>query len=340
MKETFGYKPLSWELIELLTSGAPDFVAAEELIQRGADVNDQGNNKGENVLSDILWGYWQSFSEGNKSEECRACNETYDICSSYSENPIQGVGPAMISVIRFFLDHGFDVHRDDGRYGAQCLNALHLSSFDESMIEAAKILLDAGAQDIPVDDDPEDTPQESFIIEQSFQDTTQSNHYLGNIYEAVLQIFAAKEKGRPYTGIDWFRAAVGKRIDRVMADADPGTEVFYTAETDTYHHDNCFRCNLYFVFDGGFFLYEREASCYVDTCFPDTPLIDVSDSFPDVVGCTLDDITFSHHDFKKRNTKYGQPITILHLSNGKKLTFTINFGEEDRVNYCTYYYYS
>ena len=55
MENTHGYKPLSWELIKLLSQGPPDFAGAEKLIHQGADVNDQGEDKEENVLSRIMF---------------------------------------------------------------------------------------------------------------------------------------------------------------------------------------------------------------------------------------------------------------------------------------------
>ena len=52
----------------------------------------------------------------------------------------------MCAIIRFFLDHGFDVNKCDGCFGTQCLWALTPSTYDRYMIEATKILLDAGAK--------------------------------------------------------------------------------------------------------------------------------------------------------------------------------------------------
>ena len=56
MNAMYGYTPLSYALIELFESENPDFLTAEKLIQQGADVNDQGDDKSENVLSEILYG--------------------------------------------------------------------------------------------------------------------------------------------------------------------------------------------------------------------------------------------------------------------------------------------
>ena len=86
MDNTYGYKPQSYELINLFQSGAPDFEAAQELIQCGADVNDQGNDKGENVLSEILMGYWQSGFSDDIQEECNDCEGNATQCSCCEHN--------------------------------------------------------------------------------------------------------------------------------------------------------------------------------------------------------------------------------------------------------------
>ena len=340
MENTYGYKPLSYELITLLRSGAPDFAAAEELIRRGADVNDQGDNKGENVLSEILWGYWQTRTGDVERGECSSCDRNYEWCEGCPKSLNPDAGTSMLKVIRFFLAHGYDVGRNDGRHGAQCLNALHLSTFDHYMIDCLKLLLDAGAKNIPCTDDPESTPLEGFNAEQSFQDACEHNHRLGNIYEAAYRVLIAADEGHPYAGIDSFETAIGKRILYVMADGETDAPVFTSVYTEKSKHDNCFYCNLYLLFEGGFLVCEREASYYVDTCLPDAPLLDVSGRFPPLIGQTIDKVSFSHNDIAKERVHYGQPITTLHLSNGHKLNFTINFGEEDRDHYCSYFYFS
>lgn len=130
MKDIYGYQPLSYELIESFCSGAPNFDAAETLIRRGADVNDQGDDKHENVLSEILMGYWWSSTGDGVQEECYNCMCDNEYCSGCKHNLNPNIGESMIKIIQFFLDHGFDVNRNGGKYGTQCLYALKLSSFD------------------------------------------------------------------------------------------------------------------------------------------------------------------------------------------------------------------
>ncbi|MBQ9459736.1 MAG: hypothetical protein IJU66_07355 [Oscillospiraceae bacterium] len=341
MKNTYGYKPLSYELIDLFQSGAPDFAAAEDLIRRGADVNDQGDDKGENVLSEILMGYWwTSGTAGMEQEVCSNCESRPDRCAHCEHNLNPNAGSSMIEIIRLFLDHGFDVNRNNGRHGAQCLSALALSSFDRQIITATKLLLDAGAQNIPVEDDPSETPMNSIGEEGSYQDVCEHNHYLGNIYEATYQIYAAARDGRSYSGIDSFEAAIGKKVLYVMADCERCSPAFSSVDLPQSKHDNCFYCNLYLLFDGGHLVCTKYANYWVDTLLPDKPLTDVSRFFAPILGHTIQQVSFDHRSISKGTTFYGQPITTLHMDNGITLTFTINFGEVDRSDYCSYFYYN
>lgn len=333
MKDTYGYKPLSYELINLFKLGVPDFNAAEELIRCGADVNDQGDDKDENVLSEILMGYGMpnNFDDDFKDDNEHSSDTMEDLNSN--------LGESMIKIIRFFLDHGFDVDRNEGRHGAQCLYALTFSSFDRYIIDAIKLLLDSGAKDLPVEDGTSETSMSLLETERSFQDTVCHDHYLGNIYEAAYQIYAASEEGISYSGIDSFETAMGKRILRVMADGDVGNPVFFAIDFPQSKHENCFSRNLYFIFDNGYMILTHYASLWVDTVLPDRQLIDVSSVFSRIVGSTIEQITFEHNSIRKANTDYGQPLITLHTDNGVKLNFTINFGEVEDADRCAYFYY-
>lgn len=312
METTYGYLPLSYALIDLFISDNPDFSTAEELIQQGADVNNQGEDKGENVLSEILYGY--------------------------HSNPIGNI--SLTKIIRFFLDHGFDVTRNEGKYGAQCLFALTYSPFEKEIIGATKILLDAGAKNVPIEDgEPNETPMSAIGTEQSFQSTGEGNHYLGNIYEAAYQIYVALEEGHPYAGIDSFEAVIGKNILGVMAEGNNIDSIFTSVDLPTSKHKNCFYHNIYMIFDGGYLVCTKYACYWVDTAPIDKKIVDVSEFFYPIIEHKIYRITFDHNSIKKGITYYGQPITTFHFDNDVKLTFTINFGEVEKGEYCSYYYY-
>ncbi len=324
MKDTYGYQKLSYELYDLFTSPAPDFEKAEDLIRRGADVNDQGDDKEENILSDILYDFYPPEDENDQYEE---------------------FGNNLVKLIQFFLNHGYDVTRQDGLYGAQCLNALPLKAYNKYLLDAMKLILHAYGDNIPVWDYSEGSPVDAMESERGYQ-YAESNYYLENILEAGCQIYNAIEAGHPFDGIQTFESAIGKKVLRILARTDKTDNIFHTVDRlESYHH-NCFNCDLYFIFEKSHLVYYRYINCWVDTYLPDKSLTDVSNLFPDIIGHTIQDISFGGNSVRKMRstnmlpfTSYHQPIISIHFDNTVKINFTSNHGEVPDGETSTYYYY-
>ncbi len=334
MSYDYGYGVLENKLIELFQSGAPDFEAAEDLIRQGADVNAVGKDEDENILSEILSNYWWTEQTDIACEDCEKSN-----CGGCELNKNPRLGESMCQIIRFFLDHGFDVNKHNGCYGAQCLWALTLATYNRYMIEATKILLDAGAVNRTVEErstDQEDTPRSFVAIEGSFQ-RAEENHAVANIYEATYQIYRAIEDGRPYSGIDSYELAVGKKIQKVLAERCGEGPVFYSMDLPMFKKENCFNQRLYFVYDGGVLIVTQYADFWTDTVLPDAELIDVSEHFEGIVGSTIERFVFDHRNVAEGRTFYGQPIIMIEMDSGHKVKFSINFGEVKREDCAAYY---
>lgn len=326
-----GYGELENCLIDLFYSEPPDFEAAEVLIRQGADVNAVGKDDDENILSEIIgnhnWSKWEDEpdEEDNASERGEA-------------NPRRC--ETLCEVIRFFLAHGFDVHRREGCFGAQCLFALTLSTFDRRMIEATKLLLAAGAENRTISLDSTDiyeTPMSFIGTEGSFQDCLEHNHALANIYEATYQIYLALEDGRPWQGIDSYEIAVGKRIQKVLIERDGDHPAFFSLELPGYKKDNCYRRTLYFVYDGGVLISTRYADLWTDTVLPTAELIDVSAHFPGIAGHTILGFSYDSRTISHDKTGYTQPIAFLEMDSGYRLRLSINFGEVEDVDRAAYF---
>lgn len=332
MAYDYGYGDLGNKMIELFQSGAPDFEAAEELIRQGADLNAIGKDDDENILSEILTGYWWSKYGDTISDASDNCEHNRNL------NP--DLGPSMCKVIRFFLNHGFDVTKCDGCFGAQCLCALTLSTFDRYIIEATKILLDAGAKNrtvSPTSTNDDETPWSSIGTEGSYQSACEHNHSLANIFEAVYQIYQAIENGKPYKGIDSYEIAVGKKILKVLAESNGNQPVFYPMTLPEFQKDNCYTQNLYFVYDGGALISTQYADFWTDTVLPDAEMVDVSEYFEGIVGSTIERFTYDHKSVVKGTTDYGQPITTIVMGSGRKVRFSINFGEVKEEKRAAYF---
>lgn len=317
MRYNYGYGELENKLIELFTSGAPDFDAAEKLIKQGADVNATGKMPDENVLSEILqWGFRPHTLDKNLES-----------------------GESMCQTIRFFLSNGFDVNKFNGCYGAQCLYALTLSTYDRYFLEATKILFDAGARNHNTSYDERcdgGTPLDFIGMEGSYQDTCEHNHSTGNLYEAVYQMYQAVDEGRPYSGIDTYEAAIGKKVLKVFADKSEDKPIFYSINLPKFKKHNCYNDNLYFVYADGILITTQYADFWVDTEISLENKIDVSEYFPGIVGETIKQFEFDHRSIVKGTTHYGQPITSIEMESGSCIKFSINFGEveeDDRAAY-------
>lgn len=336
----YGYGDLENKLISLLRSGAPDFAAAEELIRQGADINASGNSDDENILSEILRGYWWSVRGDTIPEACDDCDESHCEDCEHNLNLNPNLGASMCAIIRFFLDHGFDVDKCNGRFGAQCLEALTLSTFDQYIIEATKLLFDAGAKNIPVSslsDDRDHTPWDSIATEGSYQRTCEHDHSLANIYEAVYQIYQAVEDGKPYSGIDSYEIAIGKKVLKVFAENNGDQPVFFSMDLPKFKMDNCYNRSLYFVYDGGFLTVTKYADFWTDTVLPAVDMIDVSDNFTGIVGHTIKGFTYDHRTIVKESMHYGQPIVTIEMDSGCKARFSVNFGEIKKEERSAYY---
>ena len=331
MAYDYGYGELENELISVLGTVYPDFEKAEELIKKGADLNAKGNDACENVLSQTL----DDCILGFRIEVCWECeNEECEQCEIAKVHRI-GVGKSMCDIIRFFLKNGFDANKDDGCYGAQCLFALTLSSYNRYMLKAIKLLLDAGARDRTISYDAHETstPWDFVATEGSYQGCCEGNHKFENLYEAAYQIYKAVDEGRPYSGIDSYEVAVGKKILKVLAE-DDGKPTFYPLNIKWFTRKNCYTKKIYFVYEDGALISTQFADFWVDTVIPYKNMVDVSKKFKGVVGSRIKDFNFGHKEIVKGTTHYDQPVTVIEMDSEKRLVISTNHGEvgeEDRA---------
>ncbi len=338
MAYDYGYGILGNKLIDLFCSGAPDFEAAQALLDQGADLNAVGKDDDENILSEILSGYGNNSQGNTANPACKICFEA--CCDNCAHSLSPSAGQSMCQIIRFFLANGFDVNKHDGCYGAQCLWSLTLSTFDRYMIEAIKLLLDAGAKNRTISrtsNDEDETPWSFIATEGSYQRACEHDHAKSNVFEAVYQIYQAVEDGRPYRGIESFEVAIGKTILKVLAEDNDDKSIFYSMDLPEFKKDNCFNSTLYFVYDGGVLISTQYADFWVDSIMPENKLVDVSEYFCGVVGSTIERFTFEHKSIVKGTTHYGQPITTLEMSSGQKVKFSINFGEVEKEDRAAFY---
>lgn len=332
MAYDYGFGELGNRLITLFRSAPPDFDAAEELLMQGADINAIGRNDDENILSEILIGYPDA---------------PLDELPDYDDADVEALrklvpdpGSAMCDIIRFFLAHGFDVTKREGCFGAQCLYSLTLTTDYRHIIEATKLLIDAGAinRTVSLSTRDEDYTPWSSIEDDVFDLDCLSNEYSdANLCEAVYQIYRAIDEGKPYRGIDSYGLAIGKKIRRVFAESSGEQPVFFSIDTADFKHNNCYNATLYLVYDDGVLVTTRHADCWTNTVLPSSGLVDVTEHFAGIVGGRILRFVFGGKSIKRDKTRYTQLIFTIEMDSGSKVRFATNNGEVSEELYSAYF---
>ena len=163
---------LEKELIELCHQCPPDIEAVNAKIAEGADVNAMTSY--EPVLADVICGFGKKLTEyGYEDYSCQLLPD----------------------IVRVFLDAGYDVSRNNGFHGGFALFELTNCCPGPEILDAARILLDAGADpDVcPFDDEPEDTVIDLIWYESDFQ-AMENNLEQMRLLDQLLEMLKATSK--------------------------------------------------------------------------------------------------------------------------------------------------
>ena len=162
------YDKLSQEFIDALHSPTPDFGKARDLLQQGVDINTGAPEDYSTLLTESIAFLIDDYGETATPED---------------------LGNALVSIVRFFLENGYDVSRCDRKYGALALWQLMFSIETDHILEAAKLLLAAGADSsVILDPEEKEDVAEQFFIEADFQYSCKWNDNLGNIFQALAEL--------------------------------------------------------------------------------------------------------------------------------------------------------
>lgn len=290
------------KLLDLMAEGNADFVQADKLIALGADINASGDNNDENILSYIIL--------------------------EYRMNHRKNIGKKLYKIVEYFLAKGFDVNKNDGQYGASCLESLIFATFDSYTIDLAKLLFDAGARNIHYDDCGYDTLQDWLSTESSFQRLCCDDEHLSNIFESIYQVFEAQKNGRDYHGVDWYGKATDQHICKVYAECS-----HYSDYTCNLYYENKqerlqFSDTIYMILDEGVLIIEPNLVMWMDNNLPDKTVLDVSDKFKSILGFKIEDITFKRNDFKIESRVFRNPTITLHLEKERRLEISLKYKLE------------
>lgn len=294
VNKQYTYGKYEDELLVLMSEGDEDFKKADQLIALGADVNASNGCFDENLLSNIIL----EFGVYHK----------------------KGIGQKLEQIINYFLENGFDVNRDNGRYGISCLNALKWSTFDQYTIRLIKIFLNAGARNNYIDSEGEDyTPQEGFGTESSYLRLCCDDEHMSNIYEAAYQVFEAQKSGRSYRNIDWYGKAIGGSLRKVYVENSYVYDFICSINNGNILDSVVLTNTTYIVLDKRVLVIEPNLVLWSDRNLPDTKLCDISSKFGSVLGHTIEKFSFKRNDYTVDFKTTRNPVILIEMKEGGRI---------------------
>ncbi len=233
-------------------------------------------------------------------------------------------GFVLSDIVRHFLACGYDVSANNGLNGGLALHSLCWSSYDHYILDAAKVLMNAGA---PVkyktdDDDPDEEPMgllRSIRCKLSGAWMVDNDYAWANTLQAYYAMTEANIAGKDYNSIDNYVTCIGKPLTAVSAIRNGDTltlqneGVFsvYSEPIVMYFEDTPLVISIYSDF-------------IVNPVYADdkkNELCDVTGVFSSVIGATLKEVQY-----------IGTTICCFEFDNGQRLFFAgRDSGNKKRV---------
>ena len=338
MSWDYGFGELENQLIEAGKEYPPNYEKMRELLAAGANINATSTKEDpdESILSTIILGY----PEFDHPEICDSCDKDgEEPCADCPENFWKDYdGRYLPDLCRFFLQNGFDVHGSDNTFGSRCIMNLTWSSYDRYILDATKILLRAGANP---DHEDEDGSLMGWVgTKASAGRCVDEDHNIENLFEAMYSILEAASEKREFDSIEYFSAAIGRKVDHIEMYCDSEQAPVYSMNEPEFQHENCFNGTIVLWCEGKALRINQWTDIMIDPSVTQAAKkvrVDMKPYFADCIGCVLERIDFGHEVTVKGSTRYSYAIIYLHFSNGKCIRFSNNFGKTPKEKYAAFF---
>lgn len=320
------YEKLEKELERCMNQYPPDFEKAKILLKEGADINAFSEFDNETLFSEVIMNC-EAFDPCMycTDRECNNCNEDKDdkeIGKHY-----------LLEIIRFFLDNGYDVTQNDGHHGSEALHALCWSTYDKAILEAAKMLLDAGANPLCLDADGGNV-FETIKWKVSGCIPVNDDLELECLFTVLYDLVEAKTKNRPYSGILWCDAVYGRRIERIYSCAPSLDAAVFDFDSGRQKYSNCFSSDIIMECEGIPLVITHRCHAYIDPEKSPQKPVDLTKILGSLVGKVIQEIQFSVNMVEKnRQRRHGSTLQII-MDDGSKFVVQDN-GDQFCEEYCT-----
>jgi len=219
-------KPCLWFIIRDIIS-----VAVINNAYMGFEVNAVSNTISEAVskLSKITKHTpidWNAFDAVlGRLEDINTYNEQYEetILSEFiMQGDFYNRGAILVDIVRHFLSCGYDVLANEGMNGGLALSALCWSSYDQHILEAAKVLMNAGAPVKYHTKNDESGKESDGLLESiswilSGTWMVDKDYGFANTLEAFYAMAEANLAGKDFNSVDNYFSCIGVPLTAVSA---------------------------------------------------------------------------------------------------------------------------
>lgn len=316
---------LEKELEKCMDQYPPDYERAKALLKEGADINAFAEFDNETLLSEIIMNC-EAF------DPCAYCSDRdCDNCNEDKDDEETGKH-YLLEIIQFFLDNGYDVTQNDGHHGSEALRALCWSTYDKAILEAAKLLLDAGADPLCLDADGGDVFESiNWILSGCIP--VNDDLELECLFTALYDLIEAKTKDRPYSGILWCDAVYGKRIERIYSCAPSLDTAAFDFSTGNQKYCNCFSSDIIMECEGIPLVVTHHCHAYINPERIPKKTVDLTPKLGSLVGKVIQEIRFSVNMVEKnRQRRHGSMLEII-MDDGSTFVVRGN-GDQFDEEYC------
>lgn len=286
----------------------PDYARLEALLVAGVDVNaSDGNN--ETILSETIPDF------GN-------LRDIYTQCGDGAELP---------RYVRFMLDHGFDVTRNGGGYGAEVLSYLLYNPCDHYMVEAARMLLDAGADSAYVEGDESSDVRDNYVIHADDAVVNYHDCKDGMVYSTIAEMMWLQQQHKDYSVIQLYTVALGRKIEDVYACDNEWGQASYRESAmrlDGTQASDVYTGNLIITCDGLALSVDHGMGIMVNPHDITEHKVSLRDVLAEDIGETIERIHFGCRDVKcPKGWSSWNATIVLTLSNGNSLQLDTDYSE-------------
>ena len=294
---------LEYALVQCLSNTPPDFDMARQFLAQGANINAVDDHDDETLLHrcimDVYFGIESKF---------------------------------LPEMVRFFLENGYDVTRENGRFGAEVLYALCWSTYDKMILDAAKILLDAGADPLYPVADGEDVLA-TINWKRSGCIPVDDDLELECLFTVLYDIVETKTLNKPYSGIQWWDEAVGKRIDRVYSCAPSGEEALFEFVTGSHQYRDCCKEDIVLLCEGIPLRLTNYCHAYVNPYGIPDNTVDLSDRHHSLIGKRIQTLRFSTNLVEQNRMRSHGSVLEVVIEDGTILAIRDN-ADQFSEKYC------